>query len=69
MHNPAINSHLEELLWVQTFCTDLVLSHFSTNFSLGKTEKNLPENSEALVKTFQVLSIRETFTIKSTAKE
>lgn len=50
-------------------CTDLVLSYFSTNFSLGKKKKSrLPENSEALVETFQVFSIRETFMIKSTAK-
>lgn len=54
---------LEHLLWVHTFYTDLVLSHFSTNFSLEMEKKKkgkLPENSEALVVTFQALFIRET---------
>lgn len=70
MHDPAISSHLEQLLWVQTFYTDLVLSHFFINFLLGKKrKKKLPENSEALVKTFQALSIRETITIESTDKD
>lgn len=66
MHNPAISPYLEHLLWVQTFYTDLVLSHSSTNFSLEK--QKLPENSEALVETFQVLFIRD-FTIESADKE
>lgn len=57
MHNPAISPCSEHLLWVQTFYTDLVLSHSSINFSLEK--QKLPENSEALVKTFQVLFIRD----------
>lgn len=67
MHNPAISLYLEHLLWFRDF-TDLVVSHFPTNLPLGKKGKQsrLPENSEALMETFQALSIRETFTIKST---
>lgn len=69
VHSPAVRPHSGHLPWLLLVCTDLVLSYFSTNFSLGKEKKGrLPDNSEALVEPFQAFPIRETFTIKSTDK-
>ena len=39
VHSPAVRPHSGHLPWLLLVCTDLVLSYFSTNFSLGKKKK------------------------------
>lgn len=69
MHKPEISPYLENPLWVQSFYTYLILSHFSTDLKIEEEKSKFLENFEAVVETLQALSIRETFTIKSADKE